>query len=174
MKRYVYSGIVCAGALLGAMAGPVVVGQAPVAPGGAKSEVARPHQPSGYFGDLGKYLTVEGVRAEGSKVERGTLLVDTVNGRKLDRPIPVVVHAHAFDRTRFDLPTAFVLPPKQRCIFKGFESGGMIGVPSGVREAAKELGRDDVPRSPVDWQWRPYFAALIVVEPKGTELRPKK
>jgi hypothetical protein len=170
MKGSVYSGIVCAGALLGAMAVPLAVGQPPVALGGAKGEAARPRQPSGYFGDLGKYLTIEGVRTEGAKVETGTLLVDTVNGRKLDQPIPVVVRAHAFDATRFDLPTAFVLPPKQRCVLKGFESGEMIGVPSAVRGAAKELGRDDVPMSPVDWQWRPYFVALIVAEP---ELRPR-
>jgi hypothetical protein len=155
------------------MGAPLVVGQPPVAPGGTTGDAVRPRQPSGYFGDLGEYLTIEGVRAEGAKVETGTLLVDTVNGRKLDRPIPVVVRAHAFDRTRFDLPTAFVLPPKQRCILKGFESGEMIGVPSGVRKAAKEMARNDVPMSPVDWQWRPYFVALIVVEPKGTELVPK-
>ena len=174
MKSNVYSGLVCVGVLLGAMAIPLAVGQPPVAPRGAKGEAARPRQPSGYFGDLGTYLTVEGVRAEGGKVETGTLMVDTVNGKKLDQPVPVVVSARAFDRTRYDLPTTFVLPPKQRCILKGFESGGMIGVPSGVREAAKELRRDDVPMSPVDWKWRPYFVALIVVEPKGAELLHKQ
>jgi hypothetical protein len=173
MKRHVYSGLVCAGALLIAVGIPLAVGQPPVAPGGAKEIATRSRQPGGYFGDLGKYLTVEGIRAEGAKVESGTLLVDTVDGRKLDQPVPVVVRAQAFDATRFDLPTAFVLPARRRCVLKGFESGEMIGVPAAVRDAARELGRDDVPMSAVDWQWRPYFIALIVVEPKGTELLPK-
>ena len=114
-------------------------------------------------------MTIEGVRAEGIKVPTGTLLVDTVNGKKLDRPVPVVVRVQGFNATRFDLPTAFVLPPKRRCGLKGFESGEMIGVPSAVRDAAKELGRQDVPMSPVGWQWRPHFVALVVVEPKGLE-----
>ena len=52
----------------------LVVGQPSVASGGANGEAARPRQPSGYFGDLGKYLTVEGVRAEGAKIETGTFL----------------------------------------------------------------------------------------------------
>lgn len=174
MKRREYSGFVCASVLLGVMALPLAVGQPPVAPNGAKGEVARPRQPGGYFGDLGKYLTIEGVRAEGAKVETGTLLVDTVNGKKLNQPISIVVRAQAFNATRFDLPTTFVLPPRQRCVLKGFESGGMIGVPSAVQDASRELGRNEVPMSPVAWQWRPYFVALIVVEPKGTEVLPKR
>lgn len=173
MNRCVYASVVCAAALLGALAIPFALGQQPsVAPAGAQE--TRPRQPSGHFGDLGRYLTIEGVRAEGAKIEHGTLLVDTVNGKRLDQPISVVVNACAFDRTRYDLPTDFVLPPKQRCVIKGFESGGMIGVPSAVGDAAKELGRIDLPMSPTQWRWRPYFVALIVVEPKGVELIPKR
>ncbi|MFO1042269.1 MAG: hypothetical protein U0941_10820 [Planctomycetaceae bacterium] len=174
MNRRVYSSVVCAAALLGALAVPFALGQPSVAPGGAQETLSRPCQPSGHFGDLGRYLTIEGVRAEGVKIEHGTLLVDTVNGKKLDQPVSVVVRACAFDSTRYDLPTDFVLPPKQRCVFKGFESGGMIGVPSAVENAAKELGRVDLPMSPTHWRWRPYFVALIVVEPKGVELIPKR
>jgi|GEM_PF-2246221 len=174
MKACFFFGIACAGLMLGAMAVPRAIGQPRVAPGGAKAEATRPHQPSGYFGDLGNYMTIEGVLAAEGKVETGTLLVDTVNGRKLDQPIPVVVRAHAFDRTTFLLPTDFVIPPKQRCVLKGFESGAMIGVPAAVERAAKELRRADVPMSPTNWRWRPYFVALIVVEPKGIELLPKR
>jgi hypothetical protein len=44
MKRNVYSGIVCAGAVLGAMAVPHAVGQSLVAPGDAKGgSRPRPH-----------------------------------------------------------------------------------------------------------------------------------
>jgi hypothetical protein len=29
----------------------------------------------------------------------------------------------------------------------------------------------EVPMSPVGWQWRPHFVALIIVEPRELELR---
>jgi hypothetical protein len=48
----------------------------------------------------------------------------------------------------------------------------MIGTPPAVFAAAKEQGRE-VDGSQAVWQWSPYFVALIVVEPKGLELRKK-
>ncbi|MDB5306479.1 MAG: hypothetical protein JWO38_681 [Gemmataceae bacterium] len=129
-----------------------------------------PRQPGGLLGDrLGEYLTIEGVRMEGAKIETGTLLVDTVNGKKLDKPVPIVVRVCDFNATRFDLPTDYLMPYKARCVFKGFESGEMIGVPQGVYDAAKELGRTEVPMSPAQWQWRPYFVAHIAVKPEAKE-----
>jgi RNA polymerase sigma factor (sigma-70 family) len=136
---------------------------APLAPG-----KTGPRQPGGVLGDrLGEYLTIEGVLAEGVKIETGTFVVDTVNGKKLDKPVPIVIRPHDFNATRFDLPTAYVIRPNCRTVLKGFESGEMIGVPEGVRAAAKELGRSDVPMSPKDWQWRPYFVVYIMFEPKS-------
>ena len=49
----------------------------------------------------------------------------------------------------------------------------MIGVPPAVPAAAKEQGWQEVPMSPVPWHWRPYFVALVIVEPKGLELRTR-
>jgi hypothetical protein len=143
------------------------IGPALIAPGGG--EVARPRQPGGVLGDrLGEYLTIEGVLAEGVKLETGTFLVERVNGKKLDKPVTILVRVHGFDATRFDLPVGYVMKSDpHRTILKGFESGEMIGVPEGVRAAAKEMGRAEVPVSSKEWQWRPYFVALIISEPKA-------
>jgi hypothetical protein len=46
----------------------------------------------------------------------------------------------------------------------------MVGVSPAVAAAAKDHEWQEVPMSPVQWQWRPYFVALVVVEPKGLEL----
>jgi hypothetical protein len=160
MKRFVYSGIACTGFVLCTMALPIFA-QPPVAPAGAKVAVG-PRQPGGLLRDqLGEYLTIEGVRAEGGKIETGTLLVDTVDGKKLDKPVPILIH------------NLRDVPAKQRCVLKGYESGGMIGV---RRRSSlyQEQGRTDVNPSPFPWQWRPYFVALIAVEPKGLEILKKQ
>jgi hypothetical protein len=144
----------------------VPAAQPPVAPVGPVA--AGPRQPGGVLGhDLGTYLTIEGVKAEGVKIAPNTLLVDTVNGKKLDRPVPILVRFCDFDRNRFDLETLVVMPVGVRCVYKGFESGTMMGVPQAVSDAARELGRTDVPMSPVAWQWRTHFVALIEVKPEA-------
>lgn len=143
-------------------------GQSPVAP---NTERVAPLQPGGILGEqLGVYRTIEGSLSEGIKVETGTLLVDTVDGKKLDKPIPLVIRSAVIVNHNLQ-PAMLSLPPKQRCILKGFESGEMIGVPPAVSIAAKEQGWKDLPMSPVHWQWRPHFVALVVVEPKGLEIR---
>jgi RNA polymerase sigma factor (sigma-70 family) len=146
------------------------VGQPPVTPT-ARSvtpAAAQPRQPGGVLGDqLGVYLTIEGVRAGAGKVETGTLMVDVVNGKKLDKAVAVVVRG-------LDYPAMTIqsinLPAGQRCVLKGYESGEMIGTPSALLEAAREEGRTDVLLSQAVWRWRPYFVARIAVEPKGLEL----
>lgn len=174
MKGFVYSSIGCAVAVVCALGLATAFGQSPAGPGVAQGKAVGPRQPGGLLGDqLGKYLTIEGVKAEGGKVETGTLLVDTVDGKKLDKPILVVIRSQVYTLSRIDHPVSLALPTKERCVFKGFESGEMIGVPPAVVAAAEEQGRKDVPISPKAYQWRPYFVALIVVEPKGLEL-PKQ
>jgi RNA polymerase sigma factor (sigma-70 family) len=148
-------------------AGPLTTaGQPPVvsaAPGG--SEVIRPIQPPAVLGDrLGEYLTIEGVKIEGGKVESETLLVDTVNGKKLDRPIPLPVRGSSHLGPPLDLPA------KTRCVLKGYELGEMIGRPPAEYAAARERGQDPeelMKRDATAWRWRPYFVALIAVEPNG-------
>lgn len=46
----------------------------------------------------------------------------------------------------------------------------MIGVPPALEEAAKEQGSSAPALGQVAFQWRPYFVALVVVEPK--EVKP--
>jgi hypothetical protein len=156
--------IVSLAAVLCAITIPIALGQSPVGPRGAKVVAAGPRQPGGILRDeLGVYLTIEGVLAKGVKIETGTLLVDTVDGKKLDKPIPVLIRTRGY-------PFSIDLPAKERCVFKGYESGEMIGVPPAIPTAFEEQGRKDVPMSPFPWRWRPYFVALIVVEPKGLAL----
>ena len=171
MRNIVYVGIMCVGASLAAIYFPLAFGQIPVAPGGPNAETVKPRQPGGILShQLGVYRTIEGIRSEGAKVETGTLLVDTVDGQKLDKPIPLLIRGAVVVNRNLQ-PALLRLPAEQRCILKGFESGEMIGVPPAVSVVAKERGWKEVPTSPVQWQWRPYFVALVVVEPKGLELR---
>ena len=172
MNRWVYSWVLCGGATFCALAIPAVIGQPPRVLGKPNAKEATvPRQPGGYLSDsTGKYLTIEGVKVEGGKVESNTLLVDTVDGERLDVPIPLAIHVKYIQE--HNLKTAsFNLPSKQRCVFKGYESGTMVGVAPAIYAAAKEEGWKKVPMSPVGWHWRPHFVALIVVQPKGLELR---
>ena len=160
MKRFAYSGIVCAAAALSAMIISSAAGQSQVVPGGTQVKSVRPRQPGGLLGDaLGTYRTIEGVLYDGrqEKVESNTLLVDTVDGKKLEKPIGVLIR------------NVRPVPAKTRCVLKGYESGEMIGEPPAVSDAAKEQGTKHVPESPV-WGWHPYFVVLIAAEPKGLEL----
>lgn len=175
MRNVVYVGSTCAGIAFIALTVPLALGQLPTARSGANTETVKPRQPGGLLGNqLGTYLTIEGIMSEGVKIETGTLLVDTVDGKKLDNPLSLVIRGASI--VNHNLQAADLdLPAQQRCIFKGFESGEMIGVPPAVPAAAKEQGWQEVPMSPVQWQWRPYFVALVVVEPKSLELHgPRK
>lgn len=126
----------------------------PQAPGPDKTQAPEARPGTGTLGHgLGTYLTVEGVKLEQGKVGERTLLIDTINGKRLDKPVAIWVN-------NLDLPS------KKRCVFKGYENGSMIGKPPAVFEAAKELGKEvGVPQAA--WQWSSFFVVLIVVEPKG-------
>jgi hypothetical protein len=144
---------------------------APVPAERPREEPVRPHPPGSLLGaPLGEYLTIEGVRLEGGKVETGTLRVDTIDGKKLDKPVTVVVRSLDY---RAMTTRAVRLPAKQRCVLKGYESGEMVGMAPAVLAAAKEQGRKDVMPSQAVWHWRSYFVALIVVEPKGLKIDKK-
>ncbi len=173
MRNIFYVGVLCAGASLAAISLSLAFGQLPVTPGGPKTELAKPRQPGGILSDqLGVYRTIEGFRFEGGKVETGTLLVDTVDGKKLPKPITLVIRGAVVVDHNLQM-AGLELPAKQRCIFKGFESGEMIGDPPAVSAAADEQGWKDVPMSQAVWGWRTYFVALVVVEPKDLELRKR-
>jgi hypothetical protein len=105
---------------------------------------------------FGAYLTIEGVRAERGMVGPRDMIVDTIDGERLAKPVHVNVRNA-------------VLPAGQRCVLKGYESGEMIGLPPAVDEAAKELGLEARPMQ-AGWQWFPQFVVLIAVEPKDLEI----
>lgn len=111
--------------------------------------------PRGRLGfQLGTYLTVEGIKAERGKIGDRTLIVDTVNGQKLDKPINV------------PLEGVTPLPSGVRCAVRGYETGEMIGVPA---EAARKEG---LPIQQAAWQFFRTFIVTSVVEPK--ELKTEK
>ena len=110
--------------------------------------------PSGRLGHpVGTYLTIEGVRAEKGKVGVNTLVVDTVNGKKLDTPIGVWIENVA------------ALPKDTRCTLRGYESGKMIGTPPAEFEAAREAGKD-ITMPQAEWQFFRYFIVTSIIEPK--------
>jgi hypothetical protein len=150
----------CAFVGLGALVIPFAVGQPLPAPNLPKGEPTGPRQPRGVFGDLGEYQTIEGVRVNGTFTGNSTLLVDTVGGKKLDKPVSIWVEN-------------LELPAKKRCVLKGYELGRMIGTPPAVLAAAKEKGKSIIAVQAA-WQWQPYFVALVVVEPEGLEIQKPK
>jgi hypothetical protein len=111
--------------------------------------------PTGKLGfALGTYLTVEGeAAAPGAKVNPRTLVVDTVDGERLDRPVAVIV----------DGPDV-KLPPTGRVIIRGYETGKMIGTPDAEIRAAVEAGRP-VEASQAAFQFYRTFVLLSWVEP---------
>ncbi len=95
----------------------------------------------------GTYLTIEGVSGHEVKGGQPYVVVDTVNGKRLDKAITIPIRNARF-------------ADKERCVFKGYETGEMVGEPPAVREAAKERG-EELPPSASVWRWQPYFVVLI-------------
>jgi hypothetical protein len=166
MTGWKHLSLLLGGAAFCALTTPHAIGQPTVGPGGANVEASgpgiRPGIPVGILGvHLGQYVTIEGVRAEeGTFIGTQTLLVDTIGGKKLEKRIHIWVNN-------------LELPAKKRCVFKGYESGQMIGTPPAEIDAAKEQGRV-AGVTQAGWQWHPHFVVLIVVEPKGLEVPKEK
>jgi len=119
-------------------------------------------QPGGFLSNrLGAYLTIEGVLYDGNgKVESNSLVVDMVNGKRLEKSVLILVR-----NVR--------LPVKERCTLKGYELGEMIGSPPALREAAEEQSVKYEERSSAVWRWRPYFVVLIAAKPDGLVIQTK-
>jgi len=114
--------------------------------------------PMGLLGyPLGTYLTIEGVRADILSKKAGySLLVDMINGKKLETPVGVRVENMTTE-----------LPEKTRCILRGYESGRMIGIPYEVSQKENIF-----PSQFAAWGFHRYFIVTSVVEPK--ELKTEK
>jgi hypothetical protein len=110
--------------------------------------------PAGRLGHpLGTYLRIEGIRIEGPKYAGRTLLVDALNGKKLETPIDIAIE------------NVDSLPKDTRCILRGYEMGQMVGTPPAVEQAAKEEGKD-ISQPQAGWKFYRYFIVTSVVEPK--------
>ena len=126
----------------------------------ADPDAAGPRVPDAVLGgSLGSYLTVEGERVNAPMAGKRTFLVDTVGGRPLATPVKIWV-------ANVDLPDS------GRCVFKGYESGTMVGTPPAVLAAAAERGKK-VDAGLAVWRWRPEFVALIAVKPDGLVIPPE-
>lgn len=114
--------------------------------------------PMGKLGfPVGTYLQIEGTRVEGLKTGERTLLVDTINGKKLEAPMEI------------EIWNVDSLPIETRCVFFGYETGHLVGTPPALEEAAKAEGKDfTIPQ--VGWNFHRHFVAVSVVEPKGLAL----
>ena len=118
----------------------------------ALSSFADNKLPDGKLGHpVGTYLTIEGKRFEGriKNDPKRVLLVDTVNGNKLQKPISIEIT---------NLKNCY-LPPDTRIIIRGYESGHMVGVPDAVAKAENTT----VPQ--VCWRFYRYFIKTSCVNP---------
>ncbi len=89
-----------------------------------------------------------------------TLLIDRINGKRLDHPIGIWVD-------NMDLP-----PAQFRCILKGYETVRMLGTPPAVEQAAREAGKDiSLPQA--GWKMQLYFVALSDVALKDVAIKSK-
>lgn len=107
--------------------------------------------PMGFLGHrLGTYLTIEGVAPQGGDKTGGHVLrVDTVNGKKLETPVGITISGTG------------QISKGERCVFNGYESGGMMGIPDEVAE------KEHLPPTQADWQFARWFVVTSIVEPKG-------
>ncbi len=109
--------------------------------------------PIGMLGHrIGTYHSIAGVRDESGKVGDRSLLVDTIDGFRLEQPIDLWIE---------NLP----LPKGERCEIHGYETGRWIGMPDEVAKAA------GVPLQQAVWQFHFAFIATSVEQPKGLELK---
>jgi hypothetical protein len=115
-------------------------------------------RPIGLLGlPIGTYVRIEGHPYRPTKppfkVHARTLLVDTLQGKKLNAPIKLVMMNIGSDS----------LSTETRCVLNGYESGAWVGSPEGLP-----------PGTPVEqavFHFHHYFVVTSVEEPKGLKVR---
>jgi hypothetical protein len=113
-------------------------------------QFALEHRPTGTLRfPLGTYLKIEGAKqvARG-KAEGRTLLIDTVEGKQLDKPVK--------------LPIKNVEIPDGRCVLNGYETGAWVGTPEGLPPGT--------PAEPFSFHFHPSFIVTSVDAPKGLKV----
>ena len=92
---------------------------------------------------LGTYLAIGGVRETLGIVGPGQMLVDTVDGARLDPPVWIWIEGVS-------------LTAGERVELKGYESGRFTGMPEGVASAT------GLPRTQAGWQFHNYFIVTSI------------
>ena len=114
---------------------------------------------------VGSYLTIEGVKEKPQILQNQHWLVDTVNGRKLNKPVSMDAEPELMIHSTNNVDTRSV-PDDQRFIFKGYETLEMSGLPPGLQAAAKESGQGVPAIHKSYWHLYYYFVVTSVVTPK--------
>ncbi len=116
-------------AIVGAIFGFVILG---MLPSQSPSRVSPRHQiktPVGLLGyRLGKLITIEGYRATGPRRVTHTLMVDTIEGQRLEEPLAIPVEHEQG------------LPINTRISVRGYETGKWVGTPDEVVNSYPERG----------------------------------
>jgi hypothetical protein len=115
---------------------------------------------------VGSYLTIEGVKEKQQKLPNQHWLVDTVNGRKLNKPVSIDVERVSMIDWTNNVDTRS-LPDDQRFIFKGYETLEMMGIPPGIEAAANESGQGVPAIQQGAWRLDYFFVVTSVVVING-------
>ena len=106
---------------------------------------------------LGQLATIEGVGDNTSGPK--SLLnfkVDTVNGKKLEKPLLIYVTGAGMDGAK-------------RYVFKGYETLIQLGVPNAINQARREGGQPPLPVPGAAFGFHSCFQVLSVVAPKDAK-----
>lgn len=105
---------------------------------------------------FGTYHTIEGTRIDFTFSGTRTLQVDTIDGKKLDKPIQIWVENIAQPG----------LPEKTRVILKGYESGRFTGSPRMPKEEEEKWGAQQV-----FFHFHRFFVPTTIVEPQDLKFQ---
>jgi hypothetical protein len=127
--------------------------------GGARPVLENGGVPIGSLGEpLGSWAKIEGVEVHDALAHGAcTLRVDTVNGKKLQRPVEIWIEGIGS------------LPEGKHCVIEGYENTRMIGDPPAVEEFARRTGKEFHPMQ-AGWQTQMFFVPLQIVSPKELKM----
>ena len=123
---------------------------------------------------VGSYLTIEGPNPKwyeqhGKSIS--SVIVDTVDGSTLDRPIRIEVHFRQDTEQPNNNPYGMVSSTNyERFVFKGYETMGLHGEPPAFEAADKETGQKPNPWPPgpqmPTWRLVYSFEVIFIISPK--------
>lgn len=105
---------------------------------------------------FGTYHTIEGWRCDTGKVGTRTLIVDTIDGKPLEKNIHIWIE-------NISNPG---LPANERIVLKGYESGKFVGTPDLPPEENEKWTM-----SQLAFQFSFYFVPTTIVSPRGLQFK---